>query len=45
MKQTSEISAFIMKFDEIIKKIVIKDGDPDAILNISVDQETTFIKI
>ena len=27
---------FIMKFDEIINKMVIQDGGPDAILNISV---------
>ena len=45
MKQTSKISAFIMKFYEIINKIVIQDGGPDAILNISVDRKTTFMKI
>ena len=27
---------FIMRFDEIINKIVIQYGGPDAILNISV---------
>ena len=36
---------FIMRFDEIINKIVIQDGGPDAILNISVIQKTTFMKI
>ena len=31
-----------MRFDEIINKIVIQDGGPDAILNIPVIQKTTF---
>ena len=38
-------SFFIMRFDEIINKIVIQDGGPNANLNISVIQKTTFIKI
>ena len=36
---------FIMRFDEIINKIVIQYGGPDAILNISVIQKTKFMKI
>ena len=34
----------IMRFDEIINKIVIQDGGPDAILNISVISNARFTK-
>ena len=43
--KSAKFQLFIMRFDEIINKIVIQDGGPDAILNISVIQKTTFIKI
>ena len=32
----AKFQIFIMRFDEINNKIVIQDGGPDAILNISV---------
>ena len=35
----------VMIFDEIINKIVIQDGGPDAILNISIILKSTFMKI
>ena len=41
----AKFQLFIMRFDEIINKIVIQDGGLDAILNISVIQNTTFMKI
>ena len=34
--QPAKFMFFIMRFDQIINKIVIKDGGLDAILNISV---------
>ena len=34
-----------MRFDEIINKIVIQYGCQDAILNISLIQKITFMKI
>ena len=34
-----------MRFDELINKIVIQDGGPGAILNISVIIKTKFMKI
>ena len=34
-----------MRFDKIMNKIVIQDGGPDAILNISVIQKNIFMKI
>ena len=43
--KTAKSQLFIMRFDEINNKIVIQDGGPDAILNISVVQKTTFMKI
>ena len=39
------VQLFIMRFDGIINKIVFQDGGSDAILNISVVQKTTFMKI
>ena len=44
-KTNQQNFGFFMKFDEIINKIVIQNGGPDAILNISVIQQTIFIKI
>ena len=43
--KSAKFQLLIMRFDEIINKIVIQDGGPDTILNISVIQKTTFIKI
>ena len=45
MKRTSTISAFYYEIRRNYQQMVIQDGGPDAILNISVIQETTFMKI
>ena len=36
---------FILTFDEIINKMVIQDGGPDAILNFPVISNATDLKI
>ena len=41
----TKFQIFIMRFDELINKIVIQDGGPDVILNISVISKTTFMKV
>ena len=45
LNKPAKFQLVIARFDKIINKIVIQDGGPDAILNISVIQKTTFMKI